>query len=376
MKSSYPGKLAPCCRPVDEHRNLWTLSDWRQLLTKPHPSVRLRAVRMILRAASLPYAWAIWARNACYDRGWFSVTHSPLKVISVGNVSVGGTGKSPMVAWLARWLRARQVRVAVLSRGYGQLDNGQNDEGLELELLFPDVPHLQHPDRLASAKLAEEELDMQSLVLDDGFQHRRLGRDLDIVLLDATHPPAARWLLPGGLMREPLSSLSRADVVVLTRANQVALDELAELRRRVMRYAPQACLLTAQHRPAALWSHPDERRDVSALRGAKVLLFCAIGNPESFCRGMVELGAHVLERRFWPDHHGFTADDIADLEAWCRSYPEAQYVLCTMKDWVKIQTPRLGDTPLAAVQVELEFTHGQAELESRLEALLGECAPS
>jgi tetraacyldisaccharide 4'-kinase len=174
------------------------LSDWRRLLTDPHPSVRLRAVRLVLRAASLPYALAIRARNACYTRGWFSTTHSPLKVISVGNISVGGTGKSPMVAWLARWLRARQVRVAVLSRGYGQLDHGQNDEGLELELLFPDVPHLQHPDRLASAKLAEEELDMQCLVLDDGFQHRRLARDLDIVLLDATHPAPARRLLPAG----------------------------------------------------------------------------------------------------------------------------------------------------------------------------------
>jgi tetraacyldisaccharide 4'-kinase len=333
-------------------------------------------MRLVLRAASLPYALAIRARNACYARGWFSTTHSPLKVISVGNLSVGGTGKSPMVAWLARWLRARHVRVAVLSRGYGQLDHGQNDEGLELELLFPDVPHLQHPDRLASAKLAEEELDMQCLVLDDGFQHRRLARDLDIVLLDATHPAPARRLLPAGLMREPLSSLSRADMVVLTRADQVSTAELAELRGRVMRYAPQACLLTAQHRLAALWTYPGEPSELTALRGAKVLLFCAIGNPESFYRSVLQQGATVLERRFWPDHHGFTADDIAELEAWCRTFPEAQYVICTMKDWVKIQTPRLGETQLAAIQVELEFTSGQAELESRLEALLGTAAHS
>ncbi len=157
-------------------------------------------------------------RNLAYDWGLLRSYRSPLPVISVGNLSVGGTGKSPCVAWIARWLRAHDIRVAILSRGYGQLDSGQNDEALELELQLPDVPHLQHWDRSASAVLAHEELEMQALLLDDGFQHRRMARDLDIVMIDATDPPSALHVLPGGLLREPLSALRRADVVLLSRA--------------------------------------------------------------------------------------------------------------------------------------------------------------
>lgn len=346
------------------------MSDWRQLLTDPRPNLRRRLLRWGLRLGSLPYAAAMSARNKAYDWGWLQTTRTPLGVISVGNLSVGGTGKSPLVAWLARWLRTRDVRVAVLSRGYGELDSGRNDEALEFELQFPDVPHLQHPDRRASAQLAHEELEMQVLLLDDGFQHRRLGRDLDIVLLDATHPPAAQWLLPGGLMREPLASLSRADVVVLTRANQVAAEQLAQLQRQVRRSAPKATLVLAEHRAAGLWSCASCRQGVEALQGTKVLAFSAIGNPESFYRSLQELGAEVLDHRTWPDHHAFHTADLASLQAWSKDHSQADMVVCTMKDWVKIQESSLGDKPLCALQIDMAITGGLAEFEKQLESLL------
>lgn len=340
--------------------------DWRQVLTHPRPSWFHWGLRWLLRTASLPYALAMRLRNLAYARGWLAVTRSPLCVISVGNLSVGGTGKTPMVAWLAQWLRAKQLRVAVLSRGYGQLDSGQNDEGLELELRFPDVPHLQHPDRVASAKLAEVELDMQVLLLDDGFQHRRLARDVDIVLLDATHPQPANWLLPGGLMREPLASLRRADVVVLSRVDQVAVEQVERLQRKVARCAPQAAIVSASHRAAALWSGQYAPRAITRLQGMPVLAFCAIGNPEAFFTNLTQLGAQLLDRRQWPDHHAYTAEDLASLHAWCGDFPAAQLVLCTMKDWVKIREPQLAGKELAAVQIELQFTSGASELEQRL----------
>ncbi len=309
-------------------------------------------------------------RNWCYDRGLLRSTKAPLPVISVGNLSVGGTGKSPLVAWLARNLRQRNVRVAVLSRGYGQLDNGQNDEALELELQLPDVPHLQHWDRIASAKLAADELDMEVLLLDDGFQHRRLARDLEIVLLDASEPPEVRWMLPGGLLREPFSSLVRADVVVLSRAARANPAAYAKLLQQVKRHAPQAAVLAANHRPANLWNASGEVLEPARLSGQSVLAFCAIGHPSSFFASLEELGAHILDRRTWPDHHPFTADDIASLAHWTQQYPAAKRVVCTMKDWVKIQSETIGELPLSALRIEMQFSEEPAELEEKLNELL------
>lgn len=309
-------------------------------------------------------------RNWCYDRGLLRTARATLPVISVGNLSVGGTGKSPLVAWLAKELRQRNVRVAVLSRGYGQLDSGQNDEALELELQFPDVPHLQHWDRIASAKLAAEELDMEVLVLDDGFQHRRLARDLEIVLLDASEPPSGRWLLPGGLLREPLSSLARAHVVVLTRAARATPAAFAKLLRSVKRHAPRAVVLAANHRAANLWSASGEVQELDQLSGQPVLAFCAIGHPGSFFASLDELGAQVLDRRTWPDHHPFAASDITSLASWTQQYPTATRLVCTMKDWVKIQSETIGELPLLALRIEMQFSEEPAELKELLDKLL------
>ncbi len=348
--------------------------DFRQILTTSAPSPAARLLRCCLRVASVPYGLAIRLRNLAFDHGWKKSTQASLPVISIGNLSVGGTGKSPMVAWLARWFRARSIRVAILSRGYGQLDGGQNDEALELELQLPDVPHLQHWDRIASAKLAADELDMQVLLLDDGFQHRRLARNLEIVLLDATEPRSAQWLLPGGLKREPISSLRRADIIVLTRSDQVSQDDLNRLSERVGRIAPRAKVLTACHRPAELCLGGVDQamvtRSVSELNGKQVLAFCAIGNPASFFRSLTDLGANILDQRLWRDHHVFTADDITSLADWTTQYPAAELAICTMKDWVKIQQPRLGRTELAALSINMQLSSGQDSLEQALEEIV------
>lgn len=341
--------------------------DWRRYVTEESPSARARVARGGLRLLSLPYGAAVRVRNALYGFGYKRTYHVGLPVVSVGNLSVGGTGKSPMVAWLARRFRSQQLRVAILSRGYGQLDEGQNDEALELELQLPDVPHLQHWDRLASAKLAEEELQMQLLLLDDGFQHRRLARDLDIVLLDATDSQAAGWLLPGGLLREPFSSLHRADAVVLSRADQVSPQRRAEWRRLVARYAPRAVQASACHRPATLRVMGAADEPLERLRGKKILAFCGIGNPDAFFRTLQDLGAEIVGRKVWPDHFPYQARDVEWLEAWSRNNPEAERVLCTLKDWVKIQVPRLGHAGLAALTIELAFLEGQVEIEQLLQ---------
>ncbi len=187
-----------------------------------------------------------------------------------------------MVAWLCGWLRDQGWRVAIVSRGYGQLESGSNDEALELELALPDVPHLQNPDRYAAASLAHEELDMQFVVLDDGFQHRRLKRDLDIVLIDASEPSAADWCLPGGLMREPWSGLRRAGIVVLTRSNLATPERLLQLSKRVAQFAPRALCVSSQTRPVGWHGLQLPFATLDALQGRRVLAVCGIGSPAAF----------------------------------------------------------------------------------------------
>jgi tetraacyldisaccharide 4'-kinase len=158
--------------------------------------------RLGLRAVSVPYGLAVRVRNWLYDRGWKRVVRAAVPVVSVGNLTLGGTGKTPCVEYVARFYRRLDLRVAILSRGYGSRA-GRNDEALVLEENLPDVPHLQGPDRAALAAIGVEELESEILVLDDGFQHRRLARDLDLVLIDATEPWGYGYLFPRGLLREP-----------------------------------------------------------------------------------------------------------------------------------------------------------------------------
>ena len=347
------------------------MTSLRELVTDSSASLPVVCLRQVLRIASWPYGVAVRIRNLAYRAGWKKSFRSPLIVISIGNLTVGGTGKTPTVAWLAKWLRARDLRVAILSRGYGQLDSGQNDEALELELQLPDVPHLQHWDRIASAKLAEEELEMQVLVLDDGFQHQRLARDLDIVLIDASESRLALRLLPGGLLREPLSSLQRAQVVLLTRCDQATAETLDRLQQLVLKHNPKALVARAAHRPTRIDTFPANSVDLSEVRGKRALAFCAIGSPASFFKTLESLGVEILDRKVWPDHHAYSADDVEQLVAWTRQHGNADWLLCTRKDWVKLQAAKIGGLPLGALVVELDVIDGREEFEAKLMSVVG-----
>ncbi|MEM9644511.1 MAG: tetraacyldisaccharide 4'-kinase, partial [Planctomycetota bacterium] len=197
-------------------------------------------VRAGLRIAAIPYGWAVCLRNRQYDRGSKPVHRCGVPVISVGNLTTGGTGKTPIVCAIAERLRASDRRVALVSRGYGRGGADQNDEAEELFARLPDVPHLQDPDRVESARIAVEELETELILMDDGFQHRRLHRDLDIVVIDATCPFGFGHVLPRGLLREPLSGIRRSDLIVISRCGLVAeatvqgiLNRLARLDQRV-----------------------------------------------------------------------------------------------------------------------------------------------
>ncbi len=344
-------------------RQASTARDWERLLSGEARGVFPSLARFGLFIASGLYGLGWWVREA--------VRKKPVRlerpVISVGNLTVGGTGKTPAVAWIARWLRDRDIQVALLSRGYGADDNRQNDEALLLEELLPDVPHLQGPNRVETGKTAIEELESQLLLLDDGFQHRALARDLDLVLMDATCPLGYGYLLPRGLLREPVRGLNRAQALLLTRCDQVEPAKLAELRSWLTRQFPNLPVVLSRHQVVGLAREgQEELSPVSELAGKSVAAFSGIGRPEAFIRTLEQLGAKVIAQRVFPDHFAYDRDSVRDLRLWASSQPEGTVVVCTRKDLVKLRMSDLGGRPLFAPHVELEILEGLDLLESLL----------
>jgi tetraacyldisaccharide 4'-kinase len=325
--------------------------------------------RLGLAVASWPYGAVVRLRNFAFDRRWLSSQRAAVPVVSVGNLTTGGVGKTPFVEFIAEHYRRRDVRVAVLSRGYGAAD-GPNDEALVLEANLPDVPHLQGPDRAALAATAVEELETEVLVLDDGFQHRRLARDLEIVLIDATDPWGGGRMLPRGLLREPPSGLRRAHMVALTRCDQATHDEIASIRERVRRLAPHADVVEAVHRPTELVDAEGAAAPVDHLRGQPIAAFCGLGNPEAFRRTLVACGADLRDFRTFPDHHSYSRADVEELRAWAGALPVGAAVVVSQKDLVKLGITEIGGRPLWALRVRLDVTSGREALARRLDAVL------
>jgi tetraacyldisaccharide 4'-kinase len=317
----------------------------------------------------VPYTAAVNWRNRRFDRAHSSVERVGVPVVSVGNLTLGGTGKTPMVEWVARWFAARDVFVAIVSRGYGATSGGKNDEALELEMSLPGVPHVQNPDRVAGARAAIDADGAQLILLDDGFQHRRLGRDLDIVLLDASAPFGFEHVFPRGMLREPLVGLERAHVVCLTRADHLNAAERAAIRRRVTQLAPEAAWCEAAHVASGLRNVAGETLGVEAVAGRRVAAFCGIGNPAAFRRTLESLGTELVWWRELPDHHAYGDADRAEVAAAIRA-SGAELVVATRKDLVKLPVESLGERAFWALAIEMQLLAGSAELERALASVL------
>lgn len=342
---------------------------WYALISGQRRGPLATATRLGLWLASWPYGFVARTRNTLFDLGRKRTYRAAVPVVSVGNLTLGGTGKTPCVEWVARFFREREVQVAILSRGYGS-EQGRNDEALVLEENLPDVPHLQGPDRVALAATAVEELESELLVLDDGFQHRRLGRDLDVVLIDATRPPARDYVFPRGTLREPPSGLKRAGAILLTRCDQVPTDEVEALRAWVLRRVPNVPVATTEHRPMELVGCDGATESLELLRGKTVGAFCGIGNPQAFRHTLEALGAVVTDLRVFPDHHPYTCEDVDALGRWAEALPTGAALATTQKDFVKLRVPALGGRPLWAVRVGLHFREGEEAFAERLERII------
>jgi tetraacyldisaccharide 4'-kinase len=321
-----------------------------------------------LSFASLFYGAAVDARNRAFDLGLLQTQRAPVPVVSVGNLTAGGTGKTPVVAAIVDWFGSHGLRPAILSRGYHPHASGANDEKLVLDQLCPGVPHLQGADRVASARAACERSDAQVLVLDDGFQHRRLARDLDLVLIDALDPWGTGRLLPRGLLREPRSSLHRADAIIVTRADLCTPEEKSRLLEEVRSDRADDTPIEAVFRPTGLINAEGARGAIGSLDA--VAAFCGIGNPEGFRRTLTAAGARQIAAfRAFPDHHHYSATDLRDLALWAREQ-RASALVTTQKDLVKIPHAELGGLPLWALGVRAEFVSGAEHLSGLLQDLV------
>lgn len=348
-------------------------SDFREIISGRKRGIAPTIIRGILALGAAIYATAVAFRNRLFDVGWKTIHRGDVPVISVGNLTVGGTGKSPFVLWLARYLQRLGKSPAVLSRGYGAVAGSPNDEALELRLRAPDLCHLQSADRAAIARRAVEEFAANVLILDDGFQHRRLARHLDLVLIDATEPFGYERLLPRGLLREPIGSLRRASAVVLTRANQISDQEKQRIRQIVASHAPNAIWCEAQFDPSSLVDDQGRSYPLTDLKTARVFGFAAIGQPDNFRWSLNALTGSLVGFQSFPDHHRFTRDEIAGLVATAQT-ASADFLVCTCKDLVKIAPGSAHPIPLRAVQIDTRITAGQLQLENLLGsiAMLGE----
>ena len=343
---------------------------YRALVTGERRGPTAALQRLGLHLASVPYGVATAVRNRLFDRGWKQVQRASVPVVSVGNLTVGGTGKTPCVEYVARRYRQWDRQVAILSRGYGS-DHGPNDEALVLEDNLSDVPHLQGPDRVALASIAVEELDSDVLVLDDGFQHRRLARDLDLVLVDATRPWGFGYLLPRGLLRESPSGLRRAGAILLTRCDQAVSGAIARLKDQVTRLAPQTPVIETSHQATA-WVDAEQRTSpLERFQGRSVAAFCGLGNPDAFRRTLHDLGMTVRAFRTFPDHHAYTRPDVEALRTWARQEATEGVVVTTQKDLVKLRLTRLGEGELWALRIQLRIHAGQDALDRKLKEALG-----
>lgn len=349
--------------------------EWKDHRRGPLPRIAGAALG---RPLSLLYGLEIARRNRLYDRGKGVVTFDR-PVISVGNLSAGGTGKTPMVQWLTGVLLAAGRQPCIAMRGYGA-GAGRSDEAEVYRRAFPNVPvvaqanriygllRLFHEQHNADAGEAGDAPHSDCILLDDGFQHRKIARDMDIVLIDATRPPFADRLLPAGWLREGVRSLKRATHIVVTHADSIPAADRSDLERRIAKVHGHPPIAITRHAWSGLTLHtaagPAIDEAISALRGRRVFAACAIGNPGPFLRVCAAAAAGPLAGELvLRDHDPYRPATVERLADAARS-AGAEFIVTTEKDWSKLaDAPAAAwPCPIAVPTLTLEFVRGGEDL--------------
>lgn len=328
-------------------------------------------VRIVLSALSLLYLAGSKLHRFLYRLGILRSVKLPVPVISVGNLTAGGTGKTPMVEFLARWFSERNLKVAILSRGYGRFPGG-DDESLGAEI--NNVRRFTGANRARLARHVLRSFTPDIIILDDGFQHYRIRRDLDIVLIDALSPFSNGRLLPRGLLREPPSGCRRADLLVLTRSDQVEPVRLQTLRDKLTHLSGAKPLVEAAHRPVQIRILGSNRKvPIDWVRSRELLAFCGIGNPEAFKATLEMMGANLVNFVAFPDHYRYRPEDARHLELRAKEFL-AEALITTTKDAAKLRAEDF-ESQVLVLSVEFKIVRGEDVLTSKLQSLVGTRLP-
>jgi len=342
---------------------------WENLVLKDRPSLPEKLLLLFLSFFACFYHAAVLLRNKAYDFHMIPILDMNRPVISVGNLSVGGTGKTSLVLWLAQFLKSKNKKVVILSRGYkrsqgtgdirivsdeNQILGESADSGDEAFLMAQKsrgVPVLSGSDRGRSATLAKEKFNPDVILMDDGFQHRRIHRNLNIACLDERTYNAPR-IFPRGLLREPFSSLKRADFIVTKAKINSRAPSAHEFTTRSIPHSVFSYKAKEIHDKSLKNTHP-----VHWLKERKIIAFSGIADPESFEELLRQSGAKIVSSRRFLDHHSYTEEDLQKLLE--ESKKLEAVLVTTEKDLVKLPNPY----PALALNIELDWQEGAKELE-------------
>lgn len=361
-------------------------------ITTKQPSLFTTLFRILLTPLKWLYGTIVHIRNLCYDFGIFKQTQLPCTVISIGNIVVGGTGKTPAVASIANLLQEAGYKVAILLRGYGRrssekisiVSDGEKclcsriecgDEAYLLAHQLNDIPIIVGKNRVDTGKIAYEQFNCNVVLLDDGYQHRQLTRDIDILTIDATQPFGTGSLLPIGTLREPKSSLKRASIILLTRTDSPH-KPIEDLKNEIKRHIPNSSILESIHHPTSLYElgnqgYPNDKSQTTPmtdLNGKQILAVCGIGNPNAFKTTLQNLNPDLIELLTFPDHHIYSNSDIEKIIQHAKQV-KAEWIVTTQKDEDKLSSLS-QHIPVLVLAIELVITDGIEVLQKELQMII------
>jgi len=334
----------------------------------------------ILYLLSKIYSIILSIMKFCYTRGPFYSYRSKVKIISVGNITLGGTGKTPLTEWIVKFLLKNNKKVGIIIRGYkkpkksNMFDTSYFSLGDEAAMLRENLPQAGvyvGRDKIFSAKRLENDR-LQAGIIDDGFQHWRLKRDLDIVVIDSTKDLFNQYLLPLGKLRESVSSLKRADIFVLTKTD-VDIDNAENLKKRLKDIKPNAPVVSSVYKPLCFYdikSRVKIELDSKVLKNKKVFIVAGIVNPLYFDKLISDLGVKIEREFIYPDHHAYTIDDVRIISQLAKEH-SVKTVITTQKDAIRLQ--HLADTfdsiEIFTLKIELVINENESEFSHRLISL-------
>jgi tetraacyldisaccharide 4'-kinase len=342
--------------------------NWRidRLLYQKEKSLWERVLLFPLYLLSVPYGGAVRLRTLFYSLGLLNPKRLPCPVISVGNITVGGTGKTPLVMALAKGLKARGISVAILSRGYKgkrpsepSVSDGRitflspeesGDEPFLMAKALKGIPILVGKNRFVSGRVALQRFGVRGLLLDDGYQHLQLHRDIDILLIDSRIGFGDHHLLPRGILREPLTHLRRAHLFLLTKVENP--ETCQYLEAKLHQLVRSSLVFHSDYEPLGLIGPGDEWEKLHSLKGKRVLALSGIADPGYFSSLLRKCGMDIVEEVIFPDHHLYTTKDLTSIREKANAL---DWVVTTEKDMVKLKKLEIDHFPIRALRIEMRI---------------------